>query len=292
MTRFDVIIVGGGPAGLAAGVQAGHMGLTVKILEKEVWGGRLCLARKVENFPGLTRPLSGRHVAARLLLHARRKTLSMGLEACTAIDWVDRRFAVTAGENYYTARAVIAACGVQPKRLVLPGLGLNGDRLFYSWRELPHFRGKRIGVIGGGEAAFDQACSLAEGGAVVTILIRGTEPRAFHGLVREALHLGVTVVNRTEVRQAEIKGTGVSLQCSCEDRPACDVDYLLAAVGTEAVELPITQAAEDRTGQGLYWAGDVCSGRYRQAAIASGDGIKTAMIVYEYLRGEDGEWKS
>ncbi|MBI5570425.1 MAG: NAD(P)/FAD-dependent oxidoreductase [Desulfomonile tiedjei] len=288
MIGFDVIIVGGGPAGLAAGVQAGHMGLTVKILEKDVWGGRLCLARRVENFPGLTRPLSGRHVAARLLLQARRKTLSMGLEACTAIDCVDRRFAVETRVNRYTARAVIVACGVQPKRLLVPGLGVDGNRLFYAWRELPHFRGKRIGVIGGGEAAFDQACSLAERGAAVTVLIRATEPRAFHGLVHEALELGVSLVTRAEIRQAEMKGAAVSLQFSDGGRPACDVDYLLAAVGAEAVEVTISKVAAGRNGQGLYWAGDVCSGRYRQAAIASGDGIKTAMIVYDYLRGEEG----
>ena len=262
------------------------MGLAVKILEKEVWGGRLCLARRVENIPGLTRPLSGRHVAARMLTQARRKGLAMALEACKLIDYGDRCFYVNAAANTYTARAVIIACGVQPKKLTVPGIEAAGNRLFYAWRELPHRKGKRIAIIGGGEAAFDQACSLTEKGASVTILMRGAAPRAFPGLVQEAKDLGVTITTRAEITRAEMKGPLVSLQFTNAERPTCDADYLLAAVGTSPTEVPISKSAAGKAGRGLYRAGDVCAGRYRQAAIASGDGIKTAMIVYEYLRGE------
>lgn len=286
MTIFDLIIVGGGPAGLAAGIQAGHMGLAVKVLEKGEWGGRLRLARKVENIPGLTLPLSGAQVADRMVRQARRKGVSLVLEACNRIDYAKKCFRVYSTPNRYAARAVIIACGVEPDRLLIPGLGAEPDCLFYSWQLLPHVRDKRVGVIGGGESAFDQACSLAEGGAVVTIFVRGPRPRTFRGLVEEAQDLGVSIITGAGIRWAEKKGPVVSLQFYDGHDRWWEVDYLLAAVGASPADVTISVPALDRAGKDLFWAGDVCSGRYRQAAIAAGDGVKTAMIVNEYVRGE------
>ncbi len=92
MTIFDLVIVGGGPAGLAAGLQASHMGLKIKIMEKHRWGGRLGLARKVENVPGLTRPYSGTQVVRRLMVQVHNTGLSTEFETCELIDHPDRQF--------------------------------------------------------------------------------------------------------------------------------------------------------------------------------------------------------
>ncbi len=285
MTMLDLIIVGGGPAGLAAGIQASHMGLKIKILEKHVWGGRLRLARKVENFPGLNRPYSGAQVVKRLLAQAHGKGLPMEAETCRSIDHPDACFVVNGAINTYNAKTVIVATGVRPKELVIPGLDLPANRLFYSWRDLPRKKGARVAIVGGGEAAFDQACTLAERGASVVMLIRRDEPRAFEGLVREATGLGVDIIPNATVKCAETRGRELFIHVSDHNNTTLQVDYVLAAVGTTSSEITISEEAAAKADSGLYWAGDVCSGDYRQAAIAFGDGIKKAMIVYEYVKG-------
>jgi thioredoxin reductase (NADPH) len=283
MGMLDLIVVGGGPAGLAAGIQAQHMRLKVKVLEQEAWGGRLRLARRVENFPGLTEPLNGQQVAEKMFAQALNKGVPLSLDACELIDH-HRWFEVETPLRRYLAKAVIIATGVEPLSLDIPGSEAFQDRVFYSWRDLPRSEGMRIAVIGGGEAAFDQACSLAERGAVVTLLIRGSKPRAFSGLVQDAQRLGVKIVCRAEVKGGAVKGADLSLRLYEGDNTTHDVDCLLIAVGSRPTEINITEAAAAREGLGLYWAGDVCAGRYRQAAIAFGDGIRKAMIVYEYLQ--------
>lgn len=282
---LDLVIVGGGPAGLAAGIQASHMGLKIMILEKDAWGGRLNLARKVENFPGLSRPYSGAQVVKRLLAQAHNKGLQMEAEACQSVDHPDACFAVNGATNTYSAKTVIAATGVRPKELIIPGLDLPAKYLFYSWRELPRKKGARVAVVGGGEAAFDQACTLAERGASVVILIRGDKPRAFEALVQEAKALGAEVILNATVKRVETKARELLIHVPDSRNTTLQVDYLLAAVGTTSSQITISESAAARVDKGLYWAGDVCSGAYRQAAIAFGDGIKKAMIVYEYVKG-------
>ena len=126
-------------------------------------------------------------------MQARNKVLPMVLDSAESVDYRENRFVVQGRSDEYVARMVIVATGVKPKRLFVPGIGDQNDGLFHTWRELPEIRGKRVAIIGGGEAAFDQACSLAERGANVIVLIRGHAARAFHGLVQEAQALGVDV---------------------------------------------------------------------------------------------------
>jgi NADH-dependent peroxiredoxin subunit F len=285
MSMCDLIIIGGGPAGLAAGIQAGHMGMEVKILERHTWGGRLCLARKVENVPGLAQPLSGEQLVQTILGQARGKGLSMAKESCTEVDYTEPWFSVATTENQHAGRAVILACGVQPKQVLVPGIDPGAGCIFSSWRDLPDVTGTSIAVIGGGEAAFDQACTLAEHGAAVTVLVRASEPKAFQGLVLEAIGLGVKVLMGTHIHAAARRGHLVSLDLG-DTHQGIDVHYLLAAVGTTPTELTVSRNARQRTGKGLYNAGDMSSGPYRQVAIAFGDGIKKAMMAYEYVRGE------
>lgn len=282
---FDLVIIGGGPAGIAAGIQASHMGLKIRILEKNAWGGRLSLARKVENVPGLACPLSGKQVVETLLEQARNKRLSMALDPCESIDYENGCFVVRAISNKYLARTVILATGVQPKGFSVKGLDDDHSCLFYSWLDVPIIREMRIAIVGGGEAAFDQACSLAERGAEVVMVIRGNRPKAFDGLVDEARNLGVEIILNASIERAESKADHILIELSHPHDTQLEVKYILASVGVIPSEITATNAATERTNRGLYHAGDVSSQNYRQAAIAFGDGVKKAMIVYEYLKG-------
>jgi thioredoxin reductase (NADPH) len=284
MRPHDLVIVGGGPAGLAAGIQAVHMGLKAVALEKEAWGGRLRMARKVENIPGLRHPLRGVEVVDRIVSQARAKGLTMERHACMSLDYQEPLFKICGAAHDYQSHAVIVACGTRSRRLELPGPADASTRLFYSWRDLPAVRGRKVAIVGGGEAALDQACSLAEDGALVTVLIRSHQPRSFKGLVWEAERLGVRIFTDTEIRTTEVKEDRLILEASGPHASSLSVDYLLAAVGVEPVDLDMTFRAAEREGHGLYWAGDVKSGRFRQAAIAFGDGIRAAMMVCNQLR--------
>ncbi len=269
---------------MAAGIQAGHMGLSVVIMERSGWGGRLVLARKVENFPGLPEPLSGSRVVERMVAHARGKGLLMNLDSCESIECVANAFVAHGANHNYEAKAVIAAVGVEPKRLVLPGAASDRRRIFYSWRDIPEIRGKGVLIIGGGEIALDQACTLAEKGAFPTLLIRGSAPRSFDKLVQEAVALGAEVKLNSTARRVEAGDGHISVEIAQNgllDKQ--DADYVLVAIGSEPCGINISASARAMAGRGLYWAGDVDSD-HRQAAIAVGDGIRKAMIVYEHLR--------
>jgi thioredoxin reductase (NADPH) len=282
---LDLVIVGGGPAGIGAGIQARHMGLEIMILDREGWGGRLSLARKVENFPGIAGPMSGPQVVEALVTQACNKGLNLNRETVDSIDFCDNSFVAQGRTDQYACRAIIVATGVRPKRLSIPGIGDRHNRLFYTWQEIPFVRHRSIAVIGGGEAAFDQACSLADRGATVTVLVRGRNARAFDGLVRTAQELGVQVILHTSVTRADQEGDRLTLSLSDPERDKLHVDYILASVGVVPSDVSFSKQASARADRGLYQAGDVCSQNYRQAAIAFGDGIKKAMIAYEYVKG-------
>lgn len=290
MTPYDVIIIGAGPAGLAAGIQARHMGLKVLLVEKCRPGGRLLSARQVENFPlvGGIGKTTGRTIANALIRQALRKGLKILKGDCTRIGSHQEIFNLTVDRKTLKARAVVIATGVEPKAIEHPGwkAALESPRLRYDWRDLPmQLAGKRVFVLGGGEVAFDQAISLAERKARVTMLVRGSRPRAFPKLVKEAEGLGVRVLSRVKVTGCSSLSQGLSVSMTQGGRKQeLGFDYGLVSIGSVPQRPELSQEAKTRSGRGLYWAGDVSSRRYRQAAIAFGDGIKKAMMAYGYLR--------
>ena len=290
MTPYDVIIIGTGPAGLAAGIQARHMGLKVLLVEKYRPGGRLLSARQVENFPliGKNERISGSALSRAILGQALRKGVKVEKGNCRGVDFGRKVFKLDFEHTSMAAKAVILATGVEPKAIKQPGweAALESPRLRYDWRDLPRLlAGKRIFVLGGGEVAFDQAISLAERKARVTMLIRGSRSRAFPKLVKEAEGLGVRVLSRVKVTACSSLSQGLSVSLTQGGRKQeLGFDYGLVSIGSVPQRPELSQEAKTRSGRGLYWAGDVSSRRYRQAAIAFGDGVKKAMMAYDYLR--------
>ena len=289
MSVFDLLVIGAGPAGLGAAIQAAHAGLSAAVLEMRRPSSRLLLARRVENFPG-QRGLVGPELLGNLRRQARARGVRMIPGRCLRLDYLKRRFGTNASEAIVEAKAVILATGLKPKGLgrnVAPA-GLEGKKLFYRWTDIPRIGRKgAVLVIGGGETAFDQACSLAERGFEAAIVVRSGQDRAFDSLRREARGLDISVRYDTRVVGIGEDRGGLAVSMQSAGRVAEGrYDFCLVAIGGTRNVPDLSPVARRRLGAGIYLAGEAADPRWRQAAIAYGDGIKKAMMACEFLRAE------
>ncbi len=297
----DLAVIGAGPAGLAAAVQATRQGLAVALLEADRPGGLLHHADLVENYLGVGW-IAGHELAARLVAQAARS----GVRAVRAAV---ERIALQAGGRYrlelaagpaVEARGVVVATGTRPADPGLPGAAEQGGtrwfrgvpELLASWSGEP---GRAV-VVGGGDIAFDGAVSLRRRGWDVTVLVRGTAPRALGLLSRRLDGLGVAVSLDSAVSRVVAAGDALRLEGARGGEPAAwHADRVLAAVGREpalppivdlrggAGAAPCASPAEASTLPRLWLAGDVARGRDRQASIAAGDGVAAAMAAAREL---------
>jgi len=279
----DLIVIGAGPAGLGAALQAIYYGLDVLVLERKDVGGRLRYAREIRNFPGfMAVHSSGAALVKKMRTQAQGSGMRTVNAECKLIDWQRSCFMVHTSGRVQHGRSVIIATGVRPVPLAIPGAVEAEDRIHFYWTDIPGIRGKTVAVIGAGEVAFDQACSLAEHGAKVLILARGITPRAFPGLVALARRKGVRIRFNAPVRSITAASEGrVVLHTPGEQAKA---DYVLAAIGSKPCLPSLTTVAKKQMDRRIYLAGDADAANHRQAAIAFGDGVQKAMRVYTMLR--------
>ncbi|MBU1356214.1 MAG: NAD(P)/FAD-dependent oxidoreductase [Candidatus Edwardsbacteria bacterium] len=287
MNNYDLLIIGGGPAGLGAGIQAAHMGLKHAVIEKPKPSSRLLMARRVANFPG-QKDVPGKELLKSLTRQAKGKGVGMMTETCSGIDFKNGCFHIKAGRYNRIARSLIVAMGLIPKKLK-SGVSepcLEGRRVFYRWTDIPpDLKDKRILVVGGGETAFDQACSLAETEARVTVAVRGKQDRVFAELHREAKKLMVQIRCETNVIKIAENINKLDITLKTNERLLKKrFDYCLVAIGSKRNMPEISPGARALLNRGLYMAGDLASLKHRQAAIAFGDGIKKTMTAYNFIR--------
>ena len=297
---LDVVVVGAGPAGLAAATQARRHGLTSTVLEAEQAGGLLRQANRIENYLGAG-VSAGEDLVRAIVEQAAR--LGVEPEAGTVLAIEARDDATfrldVEGRAHLTARNVILATGSKPRTAGFDGeRDLAGDQLHYGITDLLRTGGPvgRAAVVGGGDAAYDQGISLAERGWAVSILQRGPRPRALERLVRRARSLRVEVRASTTVVGAFRSAHGVDVRWHAGGRSGTlAVDQVLVAVGREPC-LPrvvdrrrrgaprhIDEVAALTAVPGLYPVGDLARGRFRQVSMAVGDGVEAAMKVASRL---------
>jgi len=279
---YDVVIIGAGPAGVAAAIQLKRSGHRLCVVESAEIGGLLHHAHCVENYPGFATGLHGKVLAQRLEAHLNRFNVEIHRQAVTGLTRSDQWLCVHTPSAVFEARYVIAATGTQPRKWCdfdLPS-GVE-KRIFYDPREAAKVDGDIV-IIGGGDAAFDYALRLA--GTREVIIIHRHAPRALpllvrrvdaHGMIRR--YQGGTVRSiETDSKELAVIGTEETVRASA----------VVIAIG----RVPDTRflgadAADWKREPRLYWAGDVINERYRQAVIAAGDGLRTAMKISERLEG-------
>ena len=302
--HYDIIIVGGGPAGLTSAIYARRAEKSVLILEKNGFGGQIAQSPRVDNFPGIP-SVSGAELSDKMLGHA----LELGAEIDLAeVTGVEPRggggFTVRTPDGDYGAGAVILATGAKHRRLgVEREEELAGSGVCYcAVCDGAFYPGRPVAVVGGGDTAVRDALLLSNSCSEVYIIHRRGEFRAEAANV-EALksRWNVRLVLNSRAVEllggAELEGVVVEDAASGERREL-RVDGLFVAVGHESDNAPFAAMAETDAGgwfvtgeegatrtPGLFAAGDCRSKAVKQAVTAVGDGAAAAVAACAYLDG-------
>jgi len=292
MTGVKVAIIGGGPAGMICAVQLKRYGIELVLFERKRLGGLLWNANLVENYPGFPGGIPGAELAGRMIAQFESQSLAARPEEVIGVDHDGESFLVAAGSETTKAAVLVVATGTQPNRFpsgLIPPEAQN--RVFYEVADLPDVRGKTVAVIGAGDAAFDYALQLSRRGCRALIFNRSSEIRSLPLLVSRAEASGQIEYHPNTALTA-VKAGGDGLRLEMVDGRAektYKVDMLLGALGrTGCLPAFSPRLAADReklsaAGQ-FHLIGDVHNGIYRQTAIAAGDGLRAAMIIYQYLK--------
>ena len=290
--QYDVIVAGAGPAGLAAARPAPRPRRRVGLFEAHRPGGLLRQADLVENYLGAGWT-TGEALVARFTAQAERAGVHIHARKIDVVELRGpRRIRVTTADGATaTGAAVIIATGSRPMDAGIDGEAELAHRLvFYGVRELIDSSdgpGEVI-VVGGGDAALDQAAQLRRRGWRPTIFVRGGQLRALALLRERAEALGIEIRHDTRLVQVEPDGDEVvATWRGAENSGTLRAQRVLVAVG----RVPALPRVLDRGGEviddpadlahatGVFLAGDVRRGRFRQVAMAAGDGIEAAMAV-------------
>ena len=286
---------------MAAAIYLHRAGFAPLLLERGERGGLLRNANLVENYPGFPGGIRGMDLVERFSKQLDALDIKVTRAEVELVSKSGDGFRIKSDIGDFSVRAVIVASGTRPKESLLRGSdGLLGSKVFNELVEMPltKIAGKRVVIIGGGDAAFDYALNLQSRGSDVTIVSR-SEPKCLSLLRARAEAGGIEVAQRVVPEQVKVVPGGISLQCSRgRDRVGFSADYILLACGREPNNEMLSPTLRRQVGKateipetnvpGLYLAGDLVRGRHRQTGIAVGDGIRAAMLVEEYLLGRVG----
>jgi thioredoxin reductase (NADPH) len=304
-TSYDVIIIGGGPAGLTAGLYTSRAKLDTLLVERMIVGGQVMTTTKVENYPGFPGGIDGPELVARFQEHCQE----FGLEVATGevqklIDKGDHKLVIVDGEEY-RARAVIVTTGAEPRKLGIPGENeLIGRGVSYcATCDGAFFRDVPVAVVGGGDTAAEEALFLTRFASKVYLVHRRDKLRATSVLQERILanpKIEVVWSSVAEEVVGENRGVaGLKVQNKITGQFASlAVEGVFFAIGvipkarfladilTLNEEGYILTDNECRTSlPGIFAAGDVRSKILKQIATAVGDGAVAAIAVERYLEG-------
>jgi thioredoxin reductase (NADPH) len=299
-----LLIIGGGAAGYTAAIYTGRAGLKPICIEGYGSGGQIIRSPQVDNFPGFPGGVSGADLAARMRDQAESFGTRLILNDAVAVDFGVRPFRVATDEHEFRAEAVIIATGAYPR-----SLGLAAEEEFVG-RGIAYcavcdgafFAGKRVTVVGGGDAAVGEALSLRKVASSVTLVHRREELRASTAS-RAALAAAPDITVLTPYIVADIQGddvhgvTGLTLsRVGDGEASTVDTDGLFVSIGHEPATSLFAPWLETDRGwivtqpgttassmPGVFAAGEVSDVRYRQAITAAAAGCAAAIDAERWL---------
>ncbi|MBA7504169.1 Thioredoxin reductase [subsurface metagenome] len=300
--NYQVIIIGGGPAGLTAGLYCARSKLNTLLIERGVIGGQITYADRVENYPGFPQGISGIELGQLMHQQAMAYGLQTLLAEVTSLVPNQLHNLVSTSEGKFVAESVIIASGSQFRKLRVPGEAeLLGKGVSYcATCDGPLFRDKVVAVIGGGDAALVEALYLSKFAFKVLVIHRRNQLRASKILQEKAMvepkieFIWDTVVAQIEgegvVRQLRLKKTkdvtiatlpvaGVFVAIGLEP----NTSYLKGVLPLDKGGYLITNEVMETEIPGVLAAGDVRHNSARQAITAAGDGATAALSAERFL---------
>ena len=297
--HFDVIIVGGGPAGLTAAIYARRAGTSVLLLEKESFGGQIASSPRVENFPGIA-SVSGAELADRLYAQAEDLGARLELEEVLEVRDGPRKTVVT-DYGSYDCSALILATGMKRRTLGLPGEDTMAGISFCAVCDGSFYQGRDVAVCGGGNTALQDALFLSDLCRHVTLVHRRS---AFRGdpILVQALRCRANVSFATDTVVTELLGgdtlTGLRLRnIQTGAETSLEVSGLFEAVGQlpeaalSSSLVPVDAAGFIPSGEdcltpaaGIFAAGDCRAKDIRQLTTACADGAVAALAACNYCK--------
>lgn len=309
ITDKDLIIVGGGGAGLAAAQYGARGNLRTLLIEELASGGQALVIDALENYPGFPEPISGFDFTQKMEQQASKFGAEIVYASVSGIGKDKGIFTVQTDHGAHTALAVVLATGATHRRLGVPGEeAFAGKGVSYcATCDGPFFRGKRMLVVGGGDAACDEAMYLANLASSVLMIHRRDRLRAQKGLAERVLK-NPKIEVRFNTELARIEGdSAVRKAVLRNNRGGAEREEELSAVFIFVGSDPRVQLVDklgvqkDEAGYivtdqrmmssvpGLFAAGDVRSSPFRQLVVAAAEGAIAAHVAGQYIDEAKGE---
>jgi thioredoxin reductase (NADPH) len=305
----DLIIIGAGSAGLAAAQYGARANLNVLVIEEMAAGGQAMIIDKLENYPGYAEPVTGYIFSQKMEEQARKFGADIINDTATALTKEGSFFHVKTYVETLTSYTVLLATGAKHKTLGIPGeKEFTGKGVSYcATCDGPLFKGKRMLVVGGGDAACDEAMFLSKLSENIIMIHRRDRFRAQKALASRVLHnKNIEVRFNTEVRQ--IMGDSVVKKVTLvrnqkNDKYEEEMNVVFIFIGSypqtrlvkdfslefdEAGYIITNQRMETQVA-GLYAAGDVRATPFRQLIVAAAEGAIAAHSASQYIDEQKGE---
>ena len=302
MEELDIAIVGGGPAGLAAGLYAARALRRTVLWERELLGGQIATTSLVENYPGFPDGVNGLDLAMAMHRQAERFGMETRDEAVTALRRDDQHFVLTSDSGEVRAKAVIVTAGAEPDKLGVPGEAeLTGKGVSYcATCDAAFFKDVPVAVVGGGDAALEEALFTARYASRIHIIHRRDELRASKILQERAFAAPkIEFVWDTVVERVDGNGAVSSLELrnvKTGERSDLPVAAMFVFIGQTPNSnllrglVPLDEGGHARVNlwmetevPGLFAAGDVRAQAAKQLVTAAGDGVTAAIRAERYI---------
>jgi thioredoxin reductase (NADPH) len=301
--KHDLIIVGGGPAGLSAAIYASRDRLDTLLIEKNLTGGMINEAEKVDNFPGFHEGVSGMELTAKMYQQAQKYGLKDINAEVSLIEVKGKHdFLVKTGDEEYSSKAVIIAGGSDKQKMDAPGeKEFIGRGVSYcATCDAPFYTNKVVAVVGGGNSALYEAMHLAKFASKVFIIHRREQLRAtpvvqeraraeakielMLGIIVEAVE-GAEYVERLRLKnvatgqQSKLKVDGVFVSIGLKP----NTDYLKGLLTLDDSGMIVVNDRMETSMPGIFAAGDIRHNSIRQTIAAAGDGAVAAVNAKRWI---------
>jgi thioredoxin reductase (NADPH) len=303
MQSKDLVIIGGGPAGLTAGIYGRRAELDLAVLDSGVGGGQIANAGRVENYPGFPDGISGIELAETFKKHAENSGVNVNiLEPVESIKKEGNQFIVETNKDAYEAKAVIVATGLIYKKLGVPGESvLSGRGVSYcATCDGAFFKGKRVAVVGGGTGAVKAALNLADLASHIFVVTKREYPKVAEKIIETRLKKAenIEIIPHSSVKKiiGENKVEGIEIETLGELK-TLDVDGVFVEVGKKPQTTFLSSLeVEQRKGYivadgnqmssvpGLFAAGDVVFDSVKQVGVAIAQGTVATLSAYDYIK--------